>query len=37
LTFENLGVGFAGSAVQNLFQEFVVKKLTPGSRRASSP
>lgn len=37
LTFENLGVGLAGSAVQNLFQEFVVKKLTPGSRRASSP
>lgn len=36
LTFENLGLGLAGSAVQNLFQEFVVKKLTPGSRRASS-
>jgi hypothetical protein len=34
LTFENLGVGLAESAVQNLFQEFVVKKLTPSARRA---
>ena len=29
LTFENAGVGFAYSAVENLFQEFVVRKLTP--------
>jgi Carboxypeptidase regulatory-like domain len=29
LTFENLGLGVAGSAVQNLFQEFLVRKLTP--------
>jgi hypothetical protein len=29
LTFENLGLGIAGSAVQNLFQEFLVRKLTP--------
>jgi len=34
LTFENLAVGLAGSAVQNIFQEFVVKKLTPSARRA---
>lgn len=37
LTFENLGVGLAGSALQNIFQEFVVKKLTPSARRATSP
>jgi hypothetical protein len=29
LTFENTAIGIAGSAVQNLFQEFVVRKLTP--------
>jgi hypothetical protein len=29
LTFEGTGYGIAGSAVQNLFQEFVVRKLTP--------
>lgn len=29
LTFENALLGTAGSAVQNLFQEFVVRKLTP--------
>jgi hypothetical protein len=29
LTFENLAIGTAGSAVQNIFQEFVVRKLTP--------
>jgi hypothetical protein len=29
LTFENAGLGTAGSAVGNLFQEFVVKHLTP--------
>jgi hypothetical protein len=29
LTFENAGLGFAGSAVQNLFQEFLLRKLTP--------
>jgi hypothetical protein len=34
LTFENLGVGLAGSALQNIFQEFIVKKLTPSARRA---
>jgi hypothetical protein len=29
LTFESTGLGIAGSAVGNLFQEFVVRKLTP--------
>jgi hypothetical protein len=29
LTFENTLIGFAGSAAQNLFQEFLVRKLTP--------
>jgi len=29
LTFENAGIGLAGSAVQNLLQEFVIRKLTP--------
>jgi hypothetical protein len=29
LTFENTGLSIAGSAVANLFQEFVVRKLTP--------
>jgi hypothetical protein len=29
LTFENAGIGIGGTAVANLFQEFIVKKLTP--------
>jgi Carboxypeptidase regulatory-like domain len=29
LTLENTGLGIAGSAVQNLFQEFLIRKLTP--------
>lgn len=29
LTFENAGVGLAASAVENLFQEFLLRKLTP--------
>jgi hypothetical protein len=29
LTFQNLAIATAGGAVQNLFQEFVVRKLTP--------
>jgi hypothetical protein len=29
LTFENAGLGIVSTAVSNLFQEFVVKKLTP--------
>jgi len=36
LTFENAGLGIAGSAVANLFQEFVIKKLTPKSRNNAS-
>ncbi|MGA7341019.1 MAG: carboxypeptidase-like regulatory domain-containing protein [Terracidiphilus sp.] len=37
LTFEGVGIGIASSAVENLFQEFLVKKFTPGSRKASMP
>ena len=33
LTFENLALATAGGAVQNLFQEFVVRKLTPKAKR----
>lgn len=29
LTIENAALGIAGSAIQNLFQEFLVRKLTP--------
>ncbi|WP_263366613.1 carboxypeptidase-like regulatory domain-containing protein [Edaphobacter bradus] len=29
LTFEDAGIGIAGSAVANVFQEFVVRRLTP--------
>ncbi len=29
LTLENTALGIAGSAIQNLFQEFLVRKLTP--------
>ena len=29
LTFENAGLGIASSAVENLFQEFLLRKLTP--------
>ena len=35
--FEGAGIGLAGSAVQNLFQEFIIKKLTPGARRSDAP
>jgi hypothetical protein len=35
LTFENTAVGLAGSALQNIVQEFVIKKLTPSARRAA--
>jgi Carboxypeptidase regulatory-like domain len=37
LTFENGAIGIGETAVQNLFQEFVVKKLTPSARKAASP
>ncbi len=29
LTFENAGIGIGGTAVANLFQEFLIRKLTP--------
>jgi uncharacterized membrane protein YeaQ/YmgE (transglycosylase-associated protein family) len=29
LSFENVLLGIGGAAVENLFQEFVVRKLTP--------
>jgi hypothetical protein len=29
LTFENAGIGIGGAAIGNLFQEFLVRKLTP--------
>jgi hypothetical protein len=29
LTFENAAIGIGGTAVSNLFQEFVIRKLTP--------
>lgn len=33
LTFESTALGVAGSAAQNLIQEFVIKKLTPKARK----
>jgi hypothetical protein len=32
LTFENAALGIGGTAVTNLFQEFVIRKLTPKAR-----
>jgi len=32
LTFENAGIGVGATAVSNVFQEFVIRKLTPKSR-----
>jgi hypothetical protein len=29
LTFENAGIGIGATAIGNIFQEFVVKRLTP--------
>lgn len=37
VTFEGAGIGLAGTAVQNLFQEFLVKKLTPHANRSGTP
>ena len=34
LTFENFAIGIGGSAIGNLFQEFLVKKLTPHTHDA---
>ena len=36
LTFENFAVGVGTGALANLFQEFLVKKLTPHSRHSGS-
>jgi len=36
LTLENTAIGIAGSAVQNLFQEFIVRKLTPKLPKTAS-
>jgi uncharacterized membrane protein YeaQ/YmgE (transglycosylase-associated protein family) len=32
LTFQNTAIGIGGSALGNLFQEFLVRKLTPHTR-----
>jgi hypothetical protein len=37
LTFENAGIGIGGTAVANLFQEFVVRKLTPKTPSPEPP
>jgi Carboxypeptidase regulatory-like domain len=37
LTAENAGLGIAGTAVANLFQEFVVRKLTPHLPKKTPP
>ena len=37
LTFENAGIGILAGMAQNLFQEFIVKKLTPGARNSGKP
>jgi hypothetical protein len=36
LTFENAALGIGESAVQNLFQEFLVKKFTPRAHKAAA-
>ena len=36
LTFENFGIGVGSAAIANLFQEFLVKKLTPHARKAQT-
>jgi hypothetical protein len=33
LTFVNAGIGIGETAISNLFQEFVIRKLTPGARK----
>ena len=37
VTFEGEGIGLAGAVVQNLFQEFLIKKLTPHANRNNTP
>jgi hypothetical protein len=36
LSFENAAFGTAGSAAQNLFQEFIIRKLTPKAPHSGS-
>jgi hypothetical protein len=36
LTLENGAIGIASTAVQNIFQEFVIRRLTPGARKTSA-
>jgi nitrate/nitrite transporter NarK len=36
LTFENSGIGIAGTAAANILQEFVVRKLTPNLPKLKS-
>jgi hypothetical protein len=36
ITFANAGTGLAESALQNVFQEFIVKRFTPSARKAAS-
>ena len=35
LTFENGAIGIGATAISNLFQEFIVKKLTPKLNRSA--
>jgi hypothetical protein len=37
VTFEGAGIGIGSTAIQNLFQEFIVKKLTPHANRNNAP
>lgn len=37
VTFEGAGIGLAGAAVQNLLQEFLIKKLTPHANKNNTP
>jgi hypothetical protein len=37
LTFEDTGIGIGASAIQNLFQEFLVRRLTPHAPNYASP
>jgi hypothetical protein len=36
LTLENGAIGIASTAVQNIFQEFVIRRLTPSARKSST-
>ena len=37
LTLENTALGIAGGAIQNILQEFLVRKLTPKASKSNSP